>query len=612
MRDEKPAVTRSGRAVLTVVVGAVLSCWCAAPGMAQAPQVSSPDFAKLSDGRSAQVYNRALTVSTEGGRAVARFDARSGDGGAVLNGVQVGDGVFEIDLKGKDVAQQSFLGIAFHLVDWTTFDAVYFRPFNFRAAEAERRAHSVQYVSHPANTWQRLRAERPGQFEGPLDPPPDPNDWFHARIVVANAKVEVYVNGAAKPSLVVDDLGANKSGGVALFLGNGSDGSFAGLRITATAPAGPPPASTQTIFEASATGNLARVRALVEADPATVRARTPSSDLTPLHVAALYGQRAVAEYLIEKGADVNASARHAGTVLDVTDDSDQPEPERQALVAWLQARGARFTQVRFETTQVSPAIRRLAFPWGMMNNVLVFSGSEGAVVVDSGFSARAVEGLKKEIAALCAPGTRFLVNTHGHGDHVAGNAIAPSPAAVITAASLAAGMPGLPITKGTEPVRGRSGHTLPAPYTLRTGGTTIELIPRPGLHSNQDVMVYFPSESVVDMGDLLLSESMPAVQDVAAYLAFLDDVLDVFPEKTTFVSGHGRDLDAAGVRAYRDTLTTMVGLVRAQLAAGRTAEQMVKDGLLKEYNARYSLLAFLVPDTLIPRVVAAAQKETPK
>ena len=32
--------------------------------------------------------------------------------------------------------QQSFLGIAFHVVDWTTYDAVYFRPFNFRAAAA--------------------------------------------------------------------------------------------------------------------------------------------------------------------------------------------------------------------------------------------------------------------------------------------------------------------------------------------------------------------------------------------------------------------------------------------------------------------------------------------
>lgn len=83
---------------------------------------------------------------------MARLDARAGDGGALLAGVALSEGVIDVDLRGKDVAQQSFLGIAFHVVDWTTYEAVYFRPFNFRSADAERRSHSVQYISHPADT----------------------------------------------------------------------------------------------------------------------------------------------------------------------------------------------------------------------------------------------------------------------------------------------------------------------------------------------------------------------------------------------------------------------------------------------------------------------------
>ncbi len=155
---------------------------------------------------------------------MARLDARPGDGGAVLDGVLMGEGVIEVDLRGKNVTQQSFLGIAFHVVDWTTYDAVYFRPFNFRAVGAEQRAHSVQYFSPPANTWQKLRTERPGQFEKAVEPPPDPDGWFRVRIVVANAKVRVFVDGAATPCLEVDDLGEAKTGGVALWVGNGSDG----------------------------------------------------------------------------------------------------------------------------------------------------------------------------------------------------------------------------------------------------------------------------------------------------------------------------------------------------------------------------------------------------
>ncbi|MCU0250376.1 MAG: MBL fold metallo-hydrolase [Vicinamibacterales bacterium] len=578
--------------IARLTLAAAILLWSPADSRAQTPNTITPDLARLTDGRSGQVFNRALAAAAESGRTVARLDARAGDGGVLLEGIQLSEGVIEVDLKGKDVAQQSFLGIAFHVVDWTMLDAVYFRPFNFRGASAEQRSHAVQYVSHPANTWQRLRTERPGQFEQAIDPPPDPNGWLHARIVLAGGRVEVFVNGGAKPSLSVEDLGSAKSGGVALWAGNGSDGAFANLRITPTAPAGPPPASSQNIFQASSTGNLARLRTLVEADPKLVGARNPNG-FTALHAAALYGQRATADYLLGRGADPNVVAKHSGTPLDVAYEAGQTE-----FVAWLEPQGARFTPLRFDVVQVAPAIRRVAFPWGMMNNVVVFSGTGGAVVIDTGFSTRAIPELKRLIAGWSAPGITYVVNTHAHGDHVAGNAMAPSPQAVITAASLSAGHPGLPVTREAEPLKGRSGRTLPAPYAWRVGGSDIKLIPRPGLHSDADLIVYFPAERVVDMGDLLLSESVPAVEDIAGYLTFLDDALDVFPEDATYISGHGRDLDAAGVRAYRDTLKAMGEIIRTNVAAGKTAEQMVKDDVLRAYKAKYSLLEFLAPDAL--------------
>ena len=86
-------------------------------------------------------------------------------------------------------------------------------------------------------------------------------------------------------------------------------------------------------------------------------------------------------------------------------------------------------------------------------------------------------------------------------------------------------------------------------------------------------------------------------------------MLDVFPEDATFISGHGRDLDSAGIRAYRDTLKAMVEIIRTNAAAGRTAEHMVQDDVLKAYRARFSLLEFLSPDTLIPRVAPALQQK---
>ncbi|HSW28972.1 MAG TPA: hypothetical protein VLH75_05675 [Longimicrobiales bacterium] len=222
------------------IIGGILVLVLAAsapshPASAQVGEPLRPDLGRLSDAGAAQLHNRSIEVVREGGRTVARLDARAGEGGVLLDGVRLGDGSIEVDLRGKDVAQQSFLGIAFHFVDWTTYDAVYFRAFNFRAAGEEQRSHAVQYVSHPVNTWQKLRAESPGRFEAGIEPQPEPNGWFHARIVLANSRVEVYVNGATAPSLVVDDLGEAKVGGVALWAGNQSDGAYTNLTIT---PAG--------------------------------------------------------------------------------------------------------------------------------------------------------------------------------------------------------------------------------------------------------------------------------------------------------------------------------------------------------------------------------------
>src|SRR6185503_9919733 len=123
------------------------------------------------------------TRLVDGARKGVRLSEAPGEGPAFFAGIELANGTIELDLRGKDVAQQSFVGVAFHGVDGTTYDAIYFRPFNFRTEDAARRIRAVQYVSHPVNTWQKLRTEQPGKYEKPVNPVPDPNAWFHARVV---------------------------------------------------------------------------------------------------------------------------------------------------------------------------------------------------------------------------------------------------------------------------------------------------------------------------------------------------------------------------------------------------------------------------------------------
>lgn len=161
-----------------------------------------------------------------------RLDARTGDGMAWLVGSDYSEGTIEFDVRGANKPGQSFVGVAFHGVNDTTFDAVYFRPFNFMNPDTSRLTRAVQYICMSAFPWERLRRETPGKYESAVNPVPDPDGWFHARIVVEGRKVRVFVDNAKEPCLVVDQLSERRSGRLGLWVGNGSAGDFTNLRIT--------------------------------------------------------------------------------------------------------------------------------------------------------------------------------------------------------------------------------------------------------------------------------------------------------------------------------------------------------------------------------------------
>lgn len=175
------------------------------------------------------VVNREITKNPSDGSV--KLSAAQGEGLAWLKGVEFSTGTIEIDIRGKDELQKSFVGIAFHGVNDSTFEGVYFRPFNFHAKDPIRKIHAVQYIYHPKFPWYTLRETQNGIFEKEIVNAPDPNGWFHARIVVTEKEVMVYVDKATTPSLTVNRLSSTNSGGVALWVGNGSDGEFANFSI---------------------------------------------------------------------------------------------------------------------------------------------------------------------------------------------------------------------------------------------------------------------------------------------------------------------------------------------------------------------------------------------
>lgn len=190
------------------------------------------DLSNLNKNGKLQVINRTLTSFIDKRGNGVQFSEANGDGVAWIDGVNFANGSIEVDIKGKDVLQQSFVGITFHGVDEKTLDAIYFRPFNFHATDSVRRIHAVQYVSHPDFPWNVLRETQNAKYEKAILSAPDPNEWFHVKIVVDYPHVTVYVNNSASPCLSVDKLNDRQSGKVGLWVGNSSGGQFANLIIS--------------------------------------------------------------------------------------------------------------------------------------------------------------------------------------------------------------------------------------------------------------------------------------------------------------------------------------------------------------------------------------------
>jgi hypothetical protein len=184
-----------------------------------------PDLSKVKDTTKWVIIDR--DVSYDG---TLNFKPKAGEEPVWLKHYSFGNGLIDVDIKGENLQGQSFVGIAFHVIDNKTYDAIYFRPFNF--LNPTRNTHSVQYISHPGNTWQKLREQFPGKYENKILTPPDPDGWFHVSIEINHPKVSVYVNNEKTASLIVEQLSTQKKGSVGVWVGYMSGGQFKNLKIT--------------------------------------------------------------------------------------------------------------------------------------------------------------------------------------------------------------------------------------------------------------------------------------------------------------------------------------------------------------------------------------------
>ncbi len=315
-----------------------------------------------------------------------------------------------------------------------------------------------------------------------------------------------------------------------------------------------------------------------------------SNGSTPLHYSANLGNSEIIRVLIEKGADVNCRTKYGATPLDLAYDFDRNEAAQM-----IASKGGVSSSLDDpEVVRLSDNIYSILFLKGNQTNLGVSVGNDGILLVDTGFSKRAEIKIRAAISQLSNGKIEYIINTHLHQDHIACNHIGEESAIVINHHNLEKMASEGIIERGEGPIKGKAGNTFEDHYTMTFNDEEIKLIPYPGVHSSEDLIIYFTGSGVIHMGDLLLSESFPSVGgNVIEYMGLLEKIRDVFPADTMFINGHGKNCTLDDVVNYQRMLQSSIELIRNHMRAGKSVREMRREKVLKDFKKWDSFIYFL-------------------
>jgi cyclase len=214
-------------------------------------------------------------------------------------------------------------------------------------------------------------------------------------------------------------------------------------------------------------------------------------------------------------------------------------------------------------------------------------GSDGVAVVDTFVTADAARALLAEIRKKTNLPIRFVINTHYHLDHTAGNGIFVEAGAVIVAHRNVAPWLRTENLKffgaSPKPEEKARVESLVQPQVVYDRGVDLLLGTRrisvrfqPG-HTGGDSVVAIPDADVVFCGDLFWKQTLPNLIDATTsdWIGTLDRITKT-EKSATFISGHGEIGKAADVEQFRDYLAALRKAVGDAQASGKSGDALVE------------------------------------
>ena len=219
-------------------------------------------------------------------------------------------------------------------------------------------------------------------------------------------------------------------------------------------------------------------------------------------------------------------------------------------------------------------------------NIGVITGDDGVILVDDQFAPR-TPAIAAAVAALSDRPTRFVLNTHWHGDHTGGNENLARSGALIIAhdnvrsrMSVPQAMEFFQITTPAAPGAALPVVTFADAVTLHINGEEVHAVHVAHAHTDGDAIIHFRKANVIHAGDVFFNGKYPFIDkdsggSVAGTLAAVDVILGLADEDTLIIAGHGPVGRRGELVAFRRMLVETSGRVRRLMEEGKSVDEIV-------------------------------------